>query len=143
GDLTNLLKLTKEDINLILESRLIEEAAIHLLYDISKDDEIPLVVNLKVDDPRWYKNNINDGELRQLLYAVLIIFRDVEDLENIKLTPELILSISDGTMDTNGDGVVDENDENELKEIMESKILSDTIIKFIYDYYKDMNKNPN
>lgn len=139
-DITAILSLTKEDIDTVFSSRLIEEASIHLLFDLGKKVDIPLVVNYEVNDPAWYKSARNDGELRNFVYAIKIIFKDVEKIEDIKFTPELILSIDDGTIDTNGDGVVNDRDENELKEIMKSKILSDSIIKFIYDYYKDLNE---
>lgn len=140
GDISGILKLSKEEIDIILSSKILEEAAIHLLYDLGQDKDIPIVVNFKPGSSEWYKSSAGDGELRYLIYAIRIIFKDVESVDDIDFTPELILSIDDGTIDTNGDGVIDEHDENELYEIMKSKIISDSIIKFIYDYFKDMYK---
>ncbi|MFA7436567.1 MAG: hypothetical protein WC006_09420 [Bacilli bacterium] len=135
-----ILNLTKDEIDLILTSKIIEEALIHFLVDLGKYEDIPIIVNFEVDDPAWYKQERSSGELRNLIYAIKIIFKDIKSIEDIKFTEELILSIDDGTIDTNGDGIVDSRDENELLEIMKSKIMSDTIIKFIYDYYKEQNK---
>lgn len=138
--ISSIFSLEKEDIDLILESKIIEEACIHLLFDLGKGGDIPIVVNLALDDQKWYKTKDDDGELRNLLYAIKIIFKDVERVEDIKLSPELIISINDGTIDTNLDGEIDEKDENELLEIMKSKILSDSVIKYVYDYLKEQNK---
>lgn len=139
-DPTVLLKLTKEEIDYILTSSVIEEACINLLIDLGKADDNPLVVTIPNGHEDWYPSSRGEGELRYFINAIKIIFKNVERIEDIEFTPELILKISDGTIDTNGDGVVDEFDENELYEIMKSKIISDTIIKFIYDYFKDHYK---
>jgi hypothetical protein len=58
------------------------------------------------------------------------------DIFNLSFDQELISSISDGTVDTNGDGYVDENDDNDLRDILRSKIVSDTIIFLAIDILK-------
>lgn len=136
----NIFSFSKEELYILLESKVIEDAFINLLIDIGNDDSIPIIVNIDKNHEDWYKSNRGDGELRYFLNAIRIIFKDVEDYDDIKFTPELILSIDDGSIDTNGDGIVDEKDENELLEIMKSKIISDSIIKFIYDYFKNQKK---
>jgi len=135
---TLFFSLTKDEIDYLLDAKVLEEALINLLIDIGKESSNPLVVNIPKGHEDWYISHRGKGELRYFLYALRIIFKDIDSFENISFTKDLILKINDGTIDTNGDGVIDEKDENELYEIMQSKIISDTIIKFLYDYIKEM-----
>ena len=126
-----------DDVKVIQESIIAKDTIIKKIIEISipaEGEEATLIVNLDADDPRWVDSDDGDGEIRRLIKAIQIIFnKPTDDLNNPNLDPNIILELSDGTVDTNLDGFVDELDDDQLGEILRSIIISDSIIKQLRD----------
>lgn len=135
------LEFTKEELEILLSSKIIYYSLINMIYYKSTEKDSVLYVTIDKDASVWEKTSKEDGELRNFLYAMQVIFKDCSNTKEFKINPEVLMRITDGSKDTNGDGVVNEEDSNELRVILKSKIMSDTIIKFIFDHYQQTNGN--
>jgi len=114
----------------ILESIIMTDTIIDQIIDL----DTTLVVNLDSTDPRWRDGEDTDGEIRNIIRAVQIIFDDeLDDLNSPNIDPNIVLELTDGTVDTNGDTIVNDQDSDELGEVLKSIIISDTIIKEIIE----------
>lgn len=135
------LQFTKEELEILLSSKIIYYSLINMIYYKSTEKDSILYVTIDKDASVWEKTSKEDGELRSFIYALQVIFKDCSNTIEFKIDPEVLMRITDGSKDTNGDGVVDEKDSNDLKVILKSKIMSDTIIKFIFDQYQQTNNS--
>jgi hypothetical protein len=106
-----------DDLGTILSSQIIKDTIIHKLIKLSAEEDAVLVVKLTADDFRW------DEELRAFFGAVKIILGD-SDLENFDFDPNILLGLTTGTP---GEG------SDEVGEILDSIIVTDTIIKQIIE----------
>jgi len=121
-----------DDVKTIQKSIIARDTIINKIIEIAHptEGEATLVVNLEADDPRWLDSETEDGEIRKLIRAIQIIFKDPEDdINNPNIGPNIVLELTNGTEDTNDDGVVDEHDSDELGLVLQSTIISDSIIK--------------
>lgn len=124
------------DLSLILKSKILTDTIISKIKDLEKNrntGEGIFIINVRDED--WIDDSSDrPGELRNFVRGIQIIYRKLNiDLNNPAIHREKLKEISAGTEDTNGDGVIDDNDDNELREIIKSKILADTIIFLLYE----------
>ncbi len=133
-DLTNDRGGEDDEVGTILQSIIITDTIIDKIIGLGEGESTSLVINLTQEDARWRDTETEDGEIRKLIRAIQIIFSDpASDLNNPNIDPNVILNLTDGTADTNGDLVVDELDSDEIGEIFASQIASDSMIKVLYD----------
>ena len=131
----DLFLLSLDEINEMLDSRLITETLKDEIIKLSyKTSDFNIIINYEEDDPRWYDNGEDDGEIKKLFKALNIIFAGSSSFPDID--PNILFSLTDGTVDTNGDNIIDEEDKDEIKEILNSQIISDSFIKYIYEFGK-------
>ncbi|NLD26711.1 MAG: hypothetical protein GX661_05050, partial [Acholeplasmataceae bacterium] len=96
-----------------------------LIIDIYEEDWL--------DSPPPY---FRPGEIRNFLRALQLLFPDGIDLHAFTISQEHINNLSNGTVDTNGDNIIDDADDNDLREILRSKIISDTVIFLALDFIR-------
>ncbi|MDD3958230.1 MAG: hypothetical protein PHO96_05020, partial [Candidatus Izemoplasmatales bacterium] len=133
-DLSNDRGGADDEVGTILKSIIITDTIIDKIIGLGEGVSTSLIINLTQDDPAWRDTETEDGEIRKLIRAIQIIFSDpTSDLNNPNIDPNVILNLTDGTTDTNGDSVVDELDSDEIGEILASQIASDSMIKVLYD----------
>lgn len=127
-----------DDLALILKSKILTSTFISNIKKLEKDrnsGEGIFIIDLQEDD--WFDKtypNYRPGELRYFVRGIQIIYRALKlDLNNPVIHREKLKEISAGMKDTNGDGKIDDSDDNELREIIRSKILADTIIFLLYE----------
>ena len=125
-----------DDLSIILSSQILSDSIKHNILKLKQNPNTQegfLIIDIYEEDwldgPSPY---YRPGEIRNLIRALQLLFPD-GDIFNLSFDQELISSISDGTVDTNGDGYLDENDDNDLRDILRSKIVSDTIIFLAID----------
>lgn len=126
-----------DDLSVILESVVIRDTVIGFLKSLNRKRlfETTLIVNVRDSD--WLDSEKGEpGELRRLIRGINIILRNV-DLNHTVFSKDIILGLTDGSTDTNGDGVVDQNDSNDLQNISQSRIISDCVIQMFYEMMKE------
>ncbi|MGI6769178.1 MAG: hypothetical protein ACOX43_08895 [Bacilli bacterium] len=127
-----------DDLTTIIKSRILFDTIIARIYSLKRDPntrEGVLIIDIYEED--WFDGPpplMRPGELRNFVRGLQIIYKELEiDLNNPVLHRERLKEISAGTEDTNGDGIIDDTDDNDLREIIKSKILSDTLIFLMYE----------
>jgi hypothetical protein len=126
-----------DDLSAILESAIVRDSIIGFLKSLDRSQmfETTLIVNVRDGD--WLDTEKGEpGELRRLFRGINIIIRNV-DLNHTVFSKDIILGLTDGSKDTNGDGFIDHNDSNDLQDISQSKIISDCVIQMFYEMMKD------
>ena len=125
-DVNNIKNLTDgtvdpsdDEIGVMLSSLIISDTIIDKIIDLGETSGT-LVVNLSVNDPRWYDTETEDGEIRKLIKALKVLIGEEEDINNPS-------SIDVNTIKTLSDGSIDPNDD-EIGTMLSSLIISDTII---------------
>ncbi|MFA5749036.1 MAG: hypothetical protein WC927_02920 [Bacilli bacterium] len=108
-----------DEIGTMLSSLIISDTIIDKIIDLG-DTSGTLIVNLSVNDPRWYDTETEDGEIRKLIKALKVLIGEEEDINNPS-------SIDVNTIKTLSDGSIDPNDD-EIGTMLSSLIISDTII---------------
>jgi hypothetical protein len=129
-----------DELSVILASQVLYDS---LLYNIKKLRRNPntgegfLIIDIYdedwLDSPPPYRR---PGEIRNLVRGLQLLFPEGIDLANFTIDQERINNLSDGTVDTNGDNIIDDADDNDLREILRSKIISDTIIFLALNYLR-------
>jgi hypothetical protein len=128
----------EDDLSKIIASRILKDTIIYKIESIERDPNTGkgvLIIDIYEENwldgpPPYYRA----GEIRNLIRGLQILYRETGiDLNDPEIHRDRLIKISDGTEDTNGDGFIDEQDENLLEEILKSKIISDTIIFLLFE----------
>ncbi|MDD3999954.1 MAG: hypothetical protein PHX62_03565 [Bacilli bacterium] len=126
----------EDDLSVIFKSKILVDS---LIYNIKALERNPntkegvLIIDIYEED--WLdKSSSRPGELRNFINGIQLLFIETGiDLNDPIIHYDRLLAISDGSDDTNGDGIINEEDENILGEIIRSKIIADTIIFLLFE----------
>ncbi|MFA6722832.1 MAG: hypothetical protein WCS50_05825, partial [Bacilli bacterium] len=120
-DADKILNLADDDVDVILESLVMKATIKNELYNVEN-----LVIDEEHPDFYWDDCYVNgdrvDGELRKLLKAAPLL------IENEQANVDKLLDLGDGSADVNGDGIVDEKDD-QIAILTASRIIVDTAVK--------------
>ncbi|MGI6677109.1 MAG: hypothetical protein ACOX5N_06600 [Bacilli bacterium] len=130
----NYLVFTEEEADVLLASNLIVDSIVLLLekYTEPEGELYDLLIIDGITDWRdTYEGEVRvDGELRRFFNASRILLGDNPDINDPDSLIDLnrLLNLSDGSADVNGDGIVDEKDD-QIAILTASRIIVDTAVK--------------
>lgn len=119
GEITNIFGLEDEELNVLLNSKIISKTMIEYLYEYTasgKELESILIINLEKDDAEWYDRTDNPGELRKLFKSLGLLLGKEYNLGD-EFDINRITSLSD----------------DEITTLLASIVVSDSLIKKIID----------
>lgn len=125
--ITELTNLSDDDIDTLLSSKLISSVMANLIYDMaSEGGQLEGILVVKVEptnDAFWLGTETSDGELVKLLRNAKLLMDGV-DLSSEDVTSDLLNKVINLTNNINPQ----EGETDEVGQLLDSKILSDTII---------------
>lgn len=117
--LNRVLELDEEeeggDLDKLLASKVLKDSFANKLIEKSKEENAEFEVNMEMNDPAW------DGEIRHLLKAIKILLGEDANLDNPEINLNTVKNLS----------------EDEIDKVLDSIIVSDTIIKKLVDIGAD------
>lgn len=124
-NINGILNLADEDLTELTSSIVLRDSISQQLIDLGTDKfvggvltEAVIVVDIPQFDPNW------ETEIPKFIKAIKVIVGETVDLDNLSVDVNSIINLTDGTINPEDD---------EIKEMLASKIISDTIIEKIVE----------